>query len=61
MLKRPVGFRTEKGCAGDAKQKRKLQTRHLVSKGTPNQQICNSLKIIEEGKKKTFRWSQVGA
>jgi hypothetical protein len=47
MVLSPVGLRSEKGCAGDARQKLKLQTRLLVREGAPNQQTRNRLKIIK--------------
>jgi hypothetical protein len=42
----PVGLKSEKGCAGDARQKLKVQTRLLVREGAPHQQTRNCLKII---------------
>jgi hypothetical protein len=61
MLRSPVGLISEKGCAGDTRQKLKLQTRLLVREGAPHQQTRNSLKIIKEIRGKIGRRSQMGA
>jgi hypothetical protein len=50
-------LRPEKGCAGDAQQKLKLQIQLHVREGAPHQQIRNCVKIIKEGKEKN--WSPV--
>jgi hypothetical protein len=51
MLTSPVGLRSKKGCAGDARQKLK----------TTDQQTRTCLKIIKERKGKIGRGSQMGA
>jgi hypothetical protein len=43
MLISLAGLRPEKECAGDAQQKQKLQTLHLVREGSLHQQTCNCL------------------
>jgi hypothetical protein len=52
MLMSPVGLRSEKGCAGDAWQKLKLQALLLVREGAPLQQTRNCLQIIKGRKGK---------
>jgi hypothetical protein len=62
MLMSPVGLKSEKGCAGDAQQKLKIQTRLLVREGAPTSANPKlSKKIIKERMGKIGRESQVGA
>jgi hypothetical protein len=56
-----VGLRSEKGCAGDAGNNWKVQTRPLVREGAPHQQTRNRLKIIKERMGEIGRSSQMGA
>jgi hypothetical protein len=53
MLMSPVRLRSEEGCAGDARKKRKTIDPTSVRVGGPYQQIRKYLKIIKEirGKK----------
>jgi hypothetical protein len=60
MLMSPVGLRSEKGCAGYALQKLKLQPRLLIREGA-SLQTTNCLKIIKERRRKIGRGSQMGA
>jgi hypothetical protein len=60
MLMSPVGLRPEKGCAGDALQKLKLQIRLLVRESAPHPQTRNCVKIMKEKRIKIVGVSQMG-
>jgi hypothetical protein len=60
MLVSPVGLRSEKGCAGDTRQKLKVQTsRQRGHPTTTNPKLTK--KIIKERMGKIGRRSQMGA
>jgi hypothetical protein len=61
MIRSPVGLRSEKGCAGDARQKLKTADPTSRQRGRPHQQTGTCLKKIKERRGKISRVPQMGA
>jgi hypothetical protein len=62
MIMCPAGLRSEKGCAGDDRQKLKRTDPTSRQRGRPTQQTRNcQKKIIKERKEKIGRGSQMCA
>jgi hypothetical protein len=56
MLMRPVGLRSEKGCAGDAQQKLKTTDSTSLQRGRPT---LTNLQLSKNYRKKGEDWSRV--
>jgi hypothetical protein len=61
MLMSPVGLRSEKGCAGDARQKLKITDPTSRQIGRPTSTNPNCLKIMKERRRKISGGSHMGA
>jgi hypothetical protein len=57
MLMSPVGLRSEKGCAGDARQKLKITDQTSRQKGGPK--LTNPQRSRSNQREKKKNWSRV--